>query len=477
MNNLAAPMLPDATSNAASNAGDVLRGALLESRQRWRDLVTMTADLAFETDEWGRFIFITPDPALGWPAAMLLGQPAELLLDQANGGLGFNPFRPSAPLRRRRGWLRRPDGSLACMVFAAAPLLDGEGRIVGARGLGVDLTEQEGREAQVATALRRGELLDHILRCMRQEVLAPRMMRAVLDTMVAALGAEGAAVIDAIDQGGGQGGARGESPALLYQSGGGAAAVLSAAAQLIAEGGDGPVQTHTPEGRPILAAFCRTRFGEQIGLTLWRTPGSRAWDTDDQVIAASAAAIVRVVLEHEAIQREMARQARTDPLTGQLNRRAFREEIARHIDRLEREGLPGTLMYVDLDHFKQVNDRFGHETGDIALRAAAALLRDLVRPTDLVARLGGDEFAVWLNGADHLTAAERGEWLRLNAPAALANAVEGADPPLTLSVGIASRPAGSAEDIDMLMRRADEAMYQVKQNGRAHWRVAKSEAW
>ena len=64
-----------------------------------------------------------------------------------------------------------------------------------------------------------------------------------------------------------------------------------------------------------------------------------------------------MVLEHEAIQQEMARQARTDPLTGLLNRRAFLEEMARHIDRLDREDQPGTLMFADLDYFKPVNDR------------------------------------------------------------------------------------------------------------------------
>jgi diguanylate cyclase (GGDEF)-like protein len=95
-----------------------------------------------------------------------------------------------------------------------------------------------------------------------------------------------------------------------------------------------------------------------------------------------------MVLEHEAIQREMAKQARTDPLTGLLNRRAFIEEMARQIDRLDREGLPGKLMFADLDNFKPLNDGLGHEAGDEALRRVAKLLRDTVRPTDLVARLG-----------------------------------------------------------------------------------------
>ncbi|HUB47796.1 MAG TPA: hypothetical protein VMB73_22690, partial [Acetobacteraceae bacterium] len=97
-----------------------LRTALLDSRQRWHDLVGIAADIAYETDEWDRLTFVTPDPVLGWPAATLIGQPAELLLA---GGSAFNPFRVTAPVRRRRAWLRRADGSAALIAFAAVPLV------------------------------------------------------------------------------------------------------------------------------------------------------------------------------------------------------------------------------------------------------------------------------------------------------------------------------------------------------------------
>jgi len=121
-----------------------------------------------------------------------------------------------------------------------------------------------------------------------------------------------------------------------------------------------------------------------------------------------------------------------------------------------------------------LNDRFGHDVGDAALTAIATLLRNLVRPADLVARLGGDEFALWLDGADELTAAERAEWLRLEAPAALAETLRSA--PISLSVGIASRQAGSGELMDEVIRRADQAMYEVKRSGRGHWRVSQPES-
>ena len=111
---------------AARTIPDPLRDALLDSRQRWRSLVAVGADLAFETDEAGRLVFISPDPVLGWPADALAGQPAELLLAPETIGSGYvNPFRPTRPTRRRV-WLKCADGGLACMMLASAPVLQFE---------------------------------------------------------------------------------------------------------------------------------------------------------------------------------------------------------------------------------------------------------------------------------------------------------------------------------------------------------------
>jgi diguanylate cyclase (GGDEF)-like protein len=435
--------------NSAAGADNTLRHALRDSRQRWRDLVALAADLAYETDEWGRFVFVMPDPALGWPAATLLGQPAELLLSGGANANGFNPFRVTVPVRRRRTWLNQADGSATLLAFSAAPLLDAEGRIVGSRGIGADWTEYDTHQGRVAASLRRGEVLDHILWRMGQEVMAPRMMQAALDALTNALGAEGAAVIDLRTH---------EGAALVHQAGGGGAEVLAPAAALLAQV-EGPTQVDAADGRPILVAVCHTRFGAHAGLALWRVPGSRSWDNEDKLLINAAASIIRMVLEHEAIQKEMGRQAQTDPLTGLLNRRAFMEEMQRHIERLDRDEQPGTLLFADLDSFKPVNDRLGHEAGDQVLLRTAALLRKAVRPTDLIARLGGDEFALWMNGADHMTAAERAEWLTVQVPNELRLIVGDEGPTPTVSIGIATRRAGSGEPIDNLLRRADRAMY------------------
>ncbi len=343
---------------------DPLRGALLDSRQRWRDLVTISADFAFETDAWGRLIFVIPDPVLGWPAGTLIGQPAERLLAD---GAGFDPFRVTSPVRHRRTWFRRGDGGVACLTIAAMPIVDAAGVLVGVRGLAIDMTEDDAQGARVAAALRRGEVLEHILRRTSHEVLAPRMMRAALGSLMDAVGAEGAAVVLDVGEVG--------MCRIAHHVGEGADRIRPALSAMLPVNPDSISHSTGIDGRPILMAGCETRFGAFGGIAVWRSAELRPWDQDDRMLLTTAANVIRMVLEHEAIQREMHRQARTDPLTSVLNRRAFMEEVERHLDRLDRDDEPGTLMFADLDHFKAVNDAMGHEAGDRVLVAASELLR------------------------------------------------------------------------------------------------------
>ncbi len=443
------------------SGSDVLRNALLDSRQRWRDLVCMATDFAFETDAAGRLMFAAPATVLGWVCGSLLGQPATTLL--SNPADGFNPFGPGPAYRDRRTWVRRSDGGTACLSFTAAPLIE-HGTATGMRGVARDVTAEHARESQVASALRRGEVVEHILWQMRQEVLATRMMDAVLEGLSAALGAAGAAVVDLLAPAGDE--------IVMHRTGAASPSVLAAAVAALQVETPDPLMA-VADGHPLIACPSYTRFSQRAGLCVWRLPGAAAWTEEDGLLASAVTTVVRVVLEHDAIQRELARQARTDPLTGLLNRRAFLEEVNRRIDRLDRERAPGTMMFVDLDNFKVVNDECGHDVGDQALVHAAALLRKAVRPADLIARLGGDEFALWLDGSDELTAAERAERLRLEGPASFATVLPLNAPVVSTSIGIAARHPQAAETLEDVMRRADAAMYDVKRAGRGHWRVAR----
>lgn len=451
--------LPHEETNMAA-----LRLALLESRQRWRQFCALSADMLFEADATGRLTFAAPDTVLGWPSQALLGQPGHVLLDDINGP---DPFCFTAAVRRRHTWMRTLQGAPVCMAVTSVPLRDKSGRHRGTRGIAVNVTADEQAQSRTANALRRGEALDRILGGMRQEVMAPRMMLGVLDGVSRALGARGAAVLDL---------SANADLRVLHQVGDEPGAIATELLAQIPDGADATLSLRTMDGRPALLCPATTRFGEQVALLIWRNADGRPWDTDDLLLSASVAGVTRIVLEHESIQRELARQARTDPLTGLLNRRAFLEEASRRLDRLEAEGLPASLLFIDLDGLKQLNDRAGHEAGDSALMLTSALLRRTFRPTDLVARLGGDEFACWLDGADTFTAAERAEGLRLTVPHEFAHLTAGQATGIGMSIGIAMRTPGTDETLDQLLQRADQAMYEVKRNGRGHWRVS-NVAW
>ncbi|MFB1488739.1 MULTISPECIES: GGDEF domain-containing protein [unclassified Thiocapsa] len=153
--------------------------------------------------------------------------------------------------------------------------------------------------------------------------------------------------------------------------------------------------------------------------------------------------------------------ARTDPLTNLANRRFFMERFDDEIVRARMSDAPLSLVMVDLDHFKQINDRFGHAGGDLVLVAFAGLLQSRVRTGDLPGRLGGEEFAVLMPDAGVQTAVDVAERLRTSLadlrPLDAAYCI-------TASLGVAERRPEEAAD--ELLRRADDLLYQAKNTGR-----------
>lgn len=161
---------------------------------------------------------------------------------------------------------------------------------------------------------------------------------------------------------------------------------------------------------------------------------------------------VQALLERES------RYARTDLLTGLANSREFRDRLQGELARARRDNQPLCLLYLDLDHFKQVNDRYGHTAGDQTLHEIANGVRANLRATDLAARIGGDEFAVmlWRTGPEE--AAEVGERLRQFVASV---AAKYPDSGLGVSVGVVWFEAPPAA-VDELIARADAAMYEAK---------------
>ncbi|TVR51832.1 MAG: GGDEF domain-containing protein [Gemmatimonadales bacterium] len=171
--------------------------------------------------------------------------------------------------------------------------------------------------------------------------------------------------------------------------------------------------------------------------------------------------------ELEAQNEVLRRQVFMDPLTGVHNRRFFDEMLRHEALRAARNGLPVSLLFVDLDHFKNVNDKHGHIFGDEVLAAVGRALRQAVRRSDLVARFGGEEFVVLALETDERGLGTLGERIRRSVEE-LALEAEGEPVPITVSVGAASLTRGASEerDLDRLLESADKAMYRSKEGGR-----------
>jgi diguanylate cyclase (GGDEF)-like protein len=161
------------------------------------------------------------------------------------------------------------------------------------------------------------------------------------------------------------------------------------------------------------------------------------------------------------VLRQAERNAVTDPLTGLGNRRWMADMFEREVTRAELDSRPLCLMMIDIDHFKQFNDRYGHICGDRALVAVGAALREYLRPTDLIARFGGDEFAVLLPSLELEQALQTAERLRQRIAAVSPESLSDA---ITVSIGITSRLLD--DDVSSLLHRADAALYDAKALGR-----------
>jgi diguanylate cyclase (GGDEF)-like protein/PAS domain S-box-containing protein len=233
----------------------------------------------------------------------------------------------------------------------------------------------------------------------------------------------------------------------------------------------------TPASRQLFrerfAQFLQTGHLQDAEFELLRADGSTmpvlvsataVRDAQDRFVRSRTT--VFDITERKKLEQRLDQLARTDALTGLSNRRDFNDRAQAELARCRRLGKPLSLLMVDIDHFKLVNDRHGHAVGDAALRQLADSCRHSLREIDLPARLGGEEFVALLTETtlpDALDAAER---LRRHIEA-LEVAPQQPGPPvrLTVSIGVAELAAADRSHED-LMRRADQALYAAKREGR-----------
>ncbi len=212
----------------------------------------------------------------------------------------------------------------------------------------------------------------------------------------------------------------------------------------------------------LISVMFVAMYGATLILVFGDDPYLREWAID--IIAAMLVATALVFMLKERIQRlvqRLRRLADTDSLTGIANRASFEQTLEDQLDGAREQTGVLAVISLDLDRFKQVNDLYGHQAGDDALREAARIFTACVEDQGLLARVGGEEFAVVLPDADIASARLLAERIRV----ALERDTAGAEPALTVSVGVAAFP-DSGDSPSSIMLAADRALYAAKQAGR-----------
>jgi diguanylate cyclase (GGDEF)-like protein len=188
---------------------------------------------------------------------------------------------------------------------------------------------------------------------------------------------------------------------------------------------------------------------------------SRNLELVDKYLRLTADKLHRHTLELENLAAKVVR----DPLTGLFNRRYLEESFEREMSRARRSGAPISVLMIDIDHFKRVNDTFGHAAGDAVLAAVAGCMRSLTRSEDILARYGGEEFTLVMTGAARSVARERAELVREGARRLKITFAGRPVGQVTVSIGVAVWPEDGAT-MPEAMRAADAALYLAKQSGR-----------
>jgi two-component system cell cycle response regulator len=238
-----------------------------------------------------------------------------------------------------------------------------------------------------------------------------------------------------------------------------AALRLSGALDVVALTDDRPLVA-----RPSAPLVSTVRLGASTAGTVALAPSERGASSEDKqlltIIATELGGPLRIV----SLVDDARRLAMSDPLTGLMNRRAFRDAMTRELSRADRYGLPISVLLLDVDHFKKVNDSHGHEAGDAVLCGVSELALGMARKSDIVARWGGEEFVLGLPQATTAGARIAAERLRRAVADHSFPLSDGAPLRVTVSIGVAH--ARKAEGLDAILARADEAMYLAKARGR-----------
>ncbi|UYM16168.1 GGDEF domain-containing protein [Endozoicomonas euniceicola] len=233
---------------------------------------------------------------------------------------------------------------------------------------------------------------------------------------------------------------------------------VSSLTQLLDHDSDDQVHFQDKQGNSFWGFHLNDDVDRQLFLVL--LPGKYQQETITRKQALDLCSHIKTILKANQQTRFWQLQASLDPLTGLLNRNHFFREAERQIEACKQQQLPCSLLFIDIDDFKQINDQFGHPTGDRILIEIAQQIRDSLRQQDLIARYGGEEFVILLPVTSAWQGARIAERVRTRVEQYRTSPV-----PVTFSLGLAVT-AGKAGSLNQLINEADNAMYTAKKRGK-----------
>jgi diguanylate cyclase (GGDEF)-like protein len=217
---------------------------------------------------------------------------------------------------------------------------------------------------------------------------------------------------------------------------------------------------------PVVENFQTVFRNPKSEKTFWLDISARVIDFDNEVALFSAFKDITAQKKHE---QDLFEKAVLDPLTGCYNRRQFLELAMKEIRRAWRYDAPFCLMMMDIDHFKMVNDRYGHTFGDEVLKIMARACKQNLRDSDIFARYGGEEFIVLLTNTTIAEGRSVAERVRQAIEKCVISLTTGEKFHFTISLGVVC--SQSSDDLDELVKRADSALYAAKKGGRNQVRI------
>ncbi|MCB1607911.1 MAG: diguanylate cyclase [Xanthomonadales bacterium] len=412
---------------------------------RASDFAEISADGFWETDAQLRLVLVSPYFArlMGSSVEQMLGKtPVEAYRDRYPDAKGLEAY--FAPLQQREAfedqmlWLEDAQGERHWVVNKGKPIFDRDGVFQGFRGVITDITESRNAERALQASERRFRLITDSVPALISYIDGDRRFRF-----------NNRVYQDWLDK-----------------------PLSEITDRRLDEVYDAEVYARIEPHLETAFAGERVVFDMELAGRTYRA--TYVPDTDSHGRTVGIFGLIHDITRLKRVERDLRLAADFDALTGLPNRRHFEQLLEQAIQRAEGAQSVLALLFIDLDHFKAINDQLGHAAGDAVLRHLANQLRGNLRATDTPARLAGDEFVVILEG---LRDAQEAGQVAAKLLRAIAQPMDlgSVQRPISASLGVAVRASGEM-DAEVLLRRADSALYQAKEAGRGCFRMAQAEA-